>query len=131
MGYLQSRSTNSFVCHFACFHSCPRNGKNFQTFRMRDAAIDVGLVGILITGNADGVQKSRKSVCHHGILSRPLGIFLVKFGTSLDDRSLETRASHKKDHSFQKETWQFELQLQATSLFCLKFFPQYAITIIP
>jgi hypothetical protein len=105
------------------FIHCPRNGKNFQTFWLRDVATGVGLVGILITGNADGVRKSRKLVCHHGMLSRPRGKILVKFGTSLDDRSLETRASHKKDHSFQKETWQFELQLLATSSFRLEFFP--------
>jgi hypothetical protein len=40
------------------FIHCPRNWKNFQTFRMRDAATGVGVVGILITGNADGVRKS-------------------------------------------------------------------------
>jgi hypothetical protein len=89
---------------------------------MRDATTGVGLVGILITGNADGVRKSRKSVCHRGMLSRPHGNFLVKFGASLDDRSLEIGASHKNDHSFQKETWQFELQSPVTSSFRLEFF---------
>jgi hypothetical protein len=93
------------VCRFAYFHSLSKELEDFQTFQMRDAATGVGLVGILITGNADGVQKSRKLACHHGVLSRTHGKFLVKFGTSLDDRSLETGASHKKDHSFQKETW--------------------------
>jgi hypothetical protein len=45
--------------------------------------------------------------------------FFCKVGTSFDDRSLETRASHKKDHSFQKEKWQFKLQWPVTSSFRL------------
>jgi hypothetical protein len=61
-------------------------------------------------------------MCNRGMISRPLGIFLVKFGTSYDDRSLETRASHKKDHSLQKEMWQFELQSSVTASFCLEIF---------
>ena len=75
------------------FSHCPINGKNFQIFRLRDAAAGVGLVGILITGNADGLRKSGKSVCHRGVISRHRGIFLVKLGTSYDYRSLETIAS--------------------------------------
>ena len=31
------------------FIHCPRNRKNFQTFRLQDAAIGVGIIGILIT----------------------------------------------------------------------------------
>ena len=105
MGVGTESLQNHLCVTLRVFIHCPRNWKIFQTFQMQDAATGVGLVGILITGNADAIRKSRKSVCHHGVLSRPSGKFVVKFGTSLDDRSLETGASHKKDHSFQKETW--------------------------
>ena len=44
---------------------------------------------------------------------------LVKFGTSFDDRSFQTGASHMKDHGFQKETCQFKLQWPMTSSFGL------------
>ena len=101
------------------FIHCPRSGEKFQTFWPRGAATGVGLVGILITGNSDGVQTSSKSVCARGLLSRPWGIFFVKFGTSSDDCSFQTRASHMKDHGFQKETCQFKLQWLMTSSFGL------------
>ena len=101
------------------FIHCPRNGEKFQTFQPRGAATGVGLVGILITGNSDGVQTSSKSVCAHGVLSQPRGNFLVKFGTSFDDRSFQTRTSHMKDHGFPKETCQFKLLWPVTSSFGL------------
>ena len=41
-------------------------------------------------------------VCACGMLSRPRGKKLVKFGTSFDDRSFQTGASHMKDHGFPK-----------------------------
>ena len=41
-------------------------------------------------------------MCAHGVLSRPRGKKLVKFGTSFDDRSFQTGASHMKDHGFPK-----------------------------
>ena len=44
---------------------------------------------------------------------------LVKFGTSFDDRSFQTGASHMKDHGFQKETCQFKLLWPMTSSFGL------------
>ena len=44
---------------------------------------------------------------------------LVKFGTSFDDRSFQTGASHMQDHGFQKETCQFKLQWLVTSSFAL------------
>ena len=81
---------------------CSRGGDKFQTFRPRGAATGVVLVGILITGNWDGVRTSSKSMCACGVLSRPRGKKLVKFGTSFDDRSFQTGASHMKDHGFPK-----------------------------
>ena len=56
-------------------------------------------------------ENLKKSMCHRGVLSRSIGENLVKFGTSYDDRSMETGASHKKDHSFQKEMRHFGLQI--------------------
>ena len=41
-------------------------------------------------------------MCARGVLSRPCGKILVKFGTSFDDRSFQTGASHMKDHGFPK-----------------------------
>ena len=57
---------------------------------------------MLVTGNSDGVRTSSKSMCARGVLSRPRGKKLVKFGTSFDDRSFQTGASHMKDHGFPK-----------------------------
>ena len=92
------------ICASLCEFSsvCSRSGEKFQTFRPRGAATGVGLVGILITGNSDGVRTSSKSMCACGVLSRPRGKKLVKFGTSFDDRSFQTGASHMKDHGFPK-----------------------------
>jgi len=101
------------------FIYCLRNGEKFQTFWPRGAATGVGLVGILITGNSDGVRTSSKSMCACGVLSRPRGKKLVKFGTSFDDRSFQIGASHMKDHGFQKETCQFKLLWPVTSSFGL------------
>jgi hypothetical protein len=44
---------------------------------------------------------------------------LVKFSISYEDHSLETLAPQKKDHGFQKDMWQFDLQPPVTSSFCL------------
>ena len=49
-----------------------------------------------------GVRTSSKSMCTCGVLSRPRFKKLVKFGTSFDDRSFQTGASHMKDHGFPK-----------------------------
>ena len=45
------------------------NGKNFQTF-YDGRCLNVGN---LITGNVNGLKKLRKSVCHHGMISRHHG----------------------------------------------------------
>ena len=88
------------LCEFSSV--CSRSGEKFQTFRPRSATTGVGLVCILITENSDGVRTSSNSMCACGVLSRPRGKKLVKFGTSFDDRSFQTRASHMKDHGFPK-----------------------------
>ena len=49
---------------------CSRSGEKFQTFRPRGAATGVGLVGILIKVNLEGVRTSSKSMCARGVLSR-------------------------------------------------------------
>ena len=91
------------MCRFVSFHPFVREaGEKFQTFQPRGAATGVGLVGILIIGNSDGVQTSSKSMCARGMLTRPRGKNLVKFGTSFDDRLYQTGASHMKDHGFPK-----------------------------
>ena len=123
--YYQPSKGVQIICASLCEFSsvCSRSGEKFQTFRPRGAATGVGLVGILITGNSDGVRTSSKSMCACGVLSRPRGKKLVKFGTSFDDRSFQTGASHMKDHGFQKETCQFKLLWPVTSSFGLiKFF---------
>ena len=98
-----SQRCTDHLCTLCEFSSvCSRSGEKFQTFRPRGAATGVGLVGILITGNSDGVRTSSKSMCACGVLSRPRGKKLVKFGTSFDDRSFQTGASHMKDHGFPK-----------------------------
>ena len=99
-----SKEGVQIICASLCEFSsvCSRSMEKFQTFRPRGAATGVGLVGILITGNSDGVRTSSKSVCARDVLSRPRGNFLVKFGTSFDDRSCQTGASHMKDHGFPK-----------------------------
>ena len=99
--YYQPSKRVQIICASLCEFSfvCPRSGEKFQTFRPRGAATGVVLVGILITGNSDGVRTSSKSMC---VLSRPRGKKLVKFGTSFDDRSFQTGASHMKDHGFPK-----------------------------
>ena len=119
--YQPSKEGVQIICASLCEFSsvCSRSGEKIQTFRPRGAASGVGLVGILIIKNSDGVWTSSKSMCSCGVLSRPRGNFLVKFGTSFDDHSLKTRASHKKDHGFQKETCQFKLQWPVTSSFGL------------
>ena len=92
------------ICASLCEFSsvCSRSGEKFQTFWPRGAATGVGLVVILVTENSDGVRTSSKSMCACGVLSRPRGKKLVKFGTSFDDRSFQTGASHMKDHGFPK-----------------------------
>ena len=117
--YYQPSKGVQIICASLCEFSsvCSRSGEKFQTFRPRGAATGVGLVGILITGNSDGVRTSSKSMCACGVLSRPRGKKLVKFGTSFDDRSFQTGASHMKDHGFQKETCQFKLLWPLTSSF--------------
>ena len=119
--YYQPSKVVQIICASLCEFSsiCSRSGEKFQTFRPRGAATGVGLVGILITGNSNGVRTSSKSMCARGVLSRPRGKKLVKFGTSFDDRSFQTGASHMKDHGFQKETCQFKLQWPVTSSFGL------------
>ena len=119
--YYQPSKGVQIICASLCEFSsiCSRSGEKFQTFRPRGAATGVGLVGILITENSDGVRTSSKSMCACGVLSRPRGKKLVKFGTSFDDRSFQTRASHMKDHGFQKETCQFKLLWPVTSSFGL------------
>ena len=120
--YSQPRKEGvQIICASLCEFSsvCSRSGEKFQTFRPRGAATGVGLVGILITGNSDGVRTSSKSMCACGMLSRPRGKKLVKFGTSFDDCSFQTGASPMKDHAFQKETCQFKLVWPVTSLFGL------------
>ena len=119
--YQPSKEGVQIICASLCEFSsvCSRSGEKFQTFRPRGAATGVGLVGILITENSDGVRTSSKSMCACGVLSRPRGKKLVKFGTSFDDRSFQTGASHMKDHGFQKETCQFKLLWPVTSSFGL------------
>ena len=101
--YYQPSKGVQIICASLCEFSsvCSRSGEKFQTFRPRGAATGVGLVGILITGNSDGVQTSSKSLCAYGMLSRPREK-RVKFGTSFDDRPFQTGASHMKDHGFPK-----------------------------
>ena len=84
--YQPSKERVQIICVSLCEFSfvCSRSGEKFQTFRPRGAATGVGLVGILITGNLDGVRTSSKSMCARGVLSRPRGKKLVKFGTSFD-----------------------------------------------
>ena len=119
--YYQPSKGVQIICASLCEFSsvCSRSGEKFQTFRPRGAATGVGLVGILIIENSDGVRTSSKSMCACGMLSRPRGKKLVKFGTSFDDRSFQTGASHMKDHGFQKETCQFKLLWPVTSSFGL------------
>ena len=119
--YHPSKEGVQVICASLCEFSsvCLRSREKFQTFRPRGAATGVGLVGILITGNSDGVQTSSKSMCARGVLSRPRGKKLVKFGTSFDDRSFQTGASHMMDHVFQKETCQFRLKWSMASSFGL------------
>ena len=119
--YYQPSKGVQIICASLCEFSsiCLRSGEKFQTFRSRGAATGVGLVGILITGNSDGVRTSSKSMCARGVLSRPRGKKLVKFGTSFDDCSFQIEASHVKYHGFQKETCQFKLLWPVTSSFGL------------
>ena len=119
--YYQPSKGVQIICASLCEFSsvCSRSREKFQTFRPRGVGSGVGLVGILITENSDGVRTSSKSMCACGVLSRPRGKKLVKFGTSFDDRSFQTGASHMKDHGFQKETRQFKLQRSVTSSFGL------------
>ena len=46
----------SFVCRFASFHSLSEKREKLQTVRPQGAARGVGLVGILITGNAYRIE---------------------------------------------------------------------------
>ena len=61
-------------------------------------------------------------MCHHGVLLGSHGKNLVKFGTSFDAHTFQIGASHKKDHSFQKEMRHFGLQSSVTRSFHLDFF---------
>ena len=119
--YYQPSKGVQIICASLCEFSsvCSRSGEKFQTFRPRGAATGVGLVGILITGNSDGVWTSSKLMCARGVLSQPCGKILVKFGTSFDDRSFQTGASHLKDHGFPMEACQFKLLWPVTSSFGL------------
>ena len=119
--YQASKEGVQMICASLCEVSSvfSRRREKFQTLRPRGAATGVGLVGILITENSDGVRTSSKSMCACVVLSRPRGKKLVKFGTSFDDRSFQTGASHMKDHGFQKETCQFKLLWPVTSSFGL------------
>ena len=102
--YYQPSKGVQIICASLCEFSsiCSRSGEMFQTLWPRGAATGVGLVGILITGKSDGVRTSSKSIYACGVLSRPCGKKLVKFGTSFYDRSFQTGASHMKDHDFPK-----------------------------
>ena len=93
--YQPSKEGVQIICASLCEFSsvCSRSGEKFQTFRSRGAATGVGLVGILITGNSDGVRTSSKSMCACGVLSQPRGKKLVKFDTSFDESSFQTGAS--------------------------------------
>ena len=64
------------LCEFSSVYS--RSGEKFQTFRPRGAATGVGLVGILIIENSDGVRTSSKLMYACGVLSRPRRIFFCK-----------------------------------------------------
>ena len=101
-GCWQRRSKKSFVCRFACFHSLSKQWEEFSNisdarcghrrrscwyFNYRKCRWSLKITKI-------GVSP------WHALKTR--GKILVKFGTSYDDRSLGTRASHKKDHGFQK-----------------------------
>ena len=101
--YQPSKGVQNIFASLSKFSSvCLRRGEKFQTFRPWGASTSVGLVGILIIGNSDGVRTSSKSMCACGVLSRPRGKNLVKFGTSFYDCSFQTGASHMKDHGFPK-----------------------------
>ena len=73
--YQRSKEGVHIICVLLCEYSSvfSRSGEKFQTFRPRGAATGVGLVGILITENSDGVQTSSKLMCACGVLSRPRG----------------------------------------------------------
>ena len=57
-GFWQEGQKNQLCVDVHVFIHCPRNGNNFQTVRLQDAATGVCVVGNLITGNADGLGKS-------------------------------------------------------------------------
>ena len=63
--YYQPSKGVQIICVSLCEFSsvCSRSGEKFQTFRPRGAATGVGLVGILITENSDGVRTSSKLMC--------------------------------------------------------------------
>ena len=63
--YYQPSKGVQIICASLCEFSsvCSRSGEKFQTFRPRGAATGVGLVGILITENSDGVRTSSKPMC--------------------------------------------------------------------
>ena len=83
--YQPSKGVQIICASLSEFSSvCSRSGEKFQTFRPRGAATGVGLVCVLITEN---------SMCACGVLSRPRGKILVKFGTSFDDRSFQPEES--------------------------------------
>ena len=73
--YYQPSKGVQIICASLCEFSsvCSRSGQKFQTFRPRGAATGIGLVGILITENSDGVRTSSKSMCACGVLSQPRG----------------------------------------------------------
>ena len=116
-----SKEGVKIICASLCRFSsvCSRSREKFQTFRPRGAATGIGLVDILITGNSDGVRTSHQNwcvpvACYHDPVEK-----MVKFGTSFDDRSFQTGASHMKGHGFPKETSQFKLLWPLTSSFGL------------
>ena len=58
-------------------------------------------------------------MCAYGVLSRPRGKKLVKFGTSFDDRSFQTGASHMKDHGFPKGDVLIQTPVAGDFIVCL------------
>ena len=57
-GFWQEGKKNQLCVAVHVFIHCPRNVKNFQIVRLRDAATGVCVIGNLIIGNADGLRKS-------------------------------------------------------------------------
>ena len=118
--YQPSKGVQIICVSFSEFSSiCLRSGDKFQTFRPWGAATSVGLVGILITKNSDGVRTSSKSMCACGVLSRPRGKKLVKLAQVLMTAPSESEHLTWRIMVFQKETCQFKLLWPVTSSFGL------------